>query len=409
MIAISLAPNFSKEDAMHALRYILTPWRLVNGKENEQLEKELSAVYGREVRTISSARWGLYLILKSLNLPENSGVAVQAFTCVSVPGPILWAGLKPLYVDIIPETLTMDPADLRKKITKNTKAVIIQHTFGMPAEMDELLKVARENNLIVIEDCAHTIGSRYDAKLLGTFGEAAVISFGRDKAISSVFGGAVIVSDSLSNKINDVMDELPSANAGWVLQQLMHPVIFELLVKPFYFFGGLGKAALVLCQKLHIISKAIAPNEKKGGRPEFPASKFPNALASLARRQLQKIDTFNKKRKEAAGYYEQKLGRISVQLPNVPAKGEVFFLRYNLLVKNAKQLCRKARALKMILGDWYEVVAPKDADLEAVGYLKGSCPIAERVATESINLPTNPGMSKKELEKVVTFINETIE
>src|SRR5581483_4013141 len=112
----------------------------------------------------------------------------QAFTCVAVPNSVLWTGAKAIYADI-DETGNLDPKDLEKKITKKTKAVIIQHTFGIAANMDAIQKVLKGKKIILIEDCAHALGASYKGKKLGTFGEFAFFSFGRDKVISSVFGG----------------------------------------------------------------------------------------------------------------------------------------------------------------------------------------------------------------------------
>ncbi len=85
---------------------------------------------------------------------------MQAFTCNAVSNPIFWAGAKPIYVDI-DETYNMDPADLKNKISSKTKAVIVQHTFGVPAQIEKIQEICKKNKLILIEDMAHALGSKY--------------------------------------------------------------------------------------------------------------------------------------------------------------------------------------------------------------------------------------------------------
>lgn len=407
-ILTSLSPNTDSSDALRAFKLLFRPWKWVNGNATKTLENKLKEYFKvRDAYGIVSARWGIYLTLKSLNLPENSEVLLQAFTCVSVPGPVLWANLKPVYVDILENELNMNPADLEKKITEKSKVLIIQHTFGNPARMKELLEIARRYNLIVIEDSAHTIGGKYDGELLGTFGDAAVLSFGRDKAISGVFGGAILVNnpEKFPNLNNEFLS-LPNAKKGFVLQQLLHPILFEFCIKPFYFFFGIGKIKLVIAQKLKVVSKALASREKSGDKPIFPNSKLPNALAALALAQFNKIGIFNQKRKEIASFYARELEDSGVTLPEFPENSEPALLRYSIQTSKASETKIKARKEKMLLGDWYEVVAPKGTDLDAINYRRGSCPTAEKVAQRILNLPTYPKMTKEMAEKVVKFIKE---
>ena len=129
---------------------------------------------------------------------------MQAFTCNAVPNPVLWAGLKPVYVDCDEKTFNIDKEDLKKKITPRSRVLIVQHTFGLPADMDAISEICRKNNLILIEDCAHSLGAEYKNKKVGTFGKAAFFSFSRDKVISSVYGGMAVTEDhELTKKIKE--------------------------------------------------------------------------------------------------------------------------------------------------------------------------------------------------------------
>ena len=194
------------------------------------------------ILSFSCGRSALYALLKNLKLNNTDEVLLQAYTCVAVPAPILWANGKPIYVDIDPNTLNMCPQDLEKKITKNSKILIIQHTFGNPADINTLLKIAKKYKLFVIEDCAHTIGGMYQNKPLGSFGDASIFSFGRDKALSSIFGGLLTLKDpKLLKKITTFRDtNYQKAPLSWIAQQLIHPLIFS-IAKPLYDTAKIGE------------------------------------------------------------------------------------------------------------------------------------------------------------------------
>lgn len=409
MIAISLAPNFTKRDAWFSLKLLFSPWHFLSGGDTNVLENKLKEKFGvTDVHLITSARWGLYEILNSLSLPKDSEILLQAFTCVSVPGPVLWANLKPIYVDILPKMLTMDPVDLEKKISNKSKVLVIQHTFGVPALLEELIPIAKKHNLIIVEDCAHTIGAEYKGKKLSTFGDASIFSFGRDKAVSGVFGGAVVINNKEKfGKLEANLEELPNAKIMWTIQQLLHPILFEFIIKPLYFVVAIGKIKLVFFQRLGILSKAIVAREKHGGLPAFPSAKLPNALAKLILSQLENLEFFNNKRQEIANVYTRDFKQLAGSdfiLPEAPLESKPYYLRYTIQTSKAKQIFVKAKKKKILLGDWYDVVAPKDTDWVAVNYKNGSCPIAERVTQNVLNLPTYPSMTEQDVETVVELV-----
>ena len=158
----------------------------------------------------------------------------------------MWAGAKPIYTDI-DETFNINTKELEKHINKNTKAIVVQNTFGIPAQIDKILSIAKEHSLLVIEDCAHSLGATYKEKKVGTFGDVAFFSFGRDKVISSVYGGALIINNKiLEDNLLEEYKKVSHASFLWVLQQLAHPMITYIVLLT-YDFGG--KHLLYLSQK----------------------------------------------------------------------------------------------------------------------------------------------------------------
>ena len=150
--------------------------------------------------TFFRGRVGLYKILESLGIGKGHEVITQAYTCVAVPEGILASGATPVYVDIDASGYTLDPNDLQRVITDKTRAIIVQHTFGLPADMEPIVQAAQEHNLMIIEDCCHTVKSKHFGQTLGTFGKAAFYSFEYGKPYPVGAGGSVVTLDPNSKK-----------------------------------------------------------------------------------------------------------------------------------------------------------------------------------------------------------------
>jgi len=399
-ITISLSPNIEKDDIWLALKLVFCPWkwtRLRQGSGGQELENEFRKYLGvKYAFAFNSGRTCLMAILKSLDLEPKSEVLLQAFTCNAAVNPVLWNGLKPVYVDCDENTFNIDIENLKKKITSKSKVVIVQHTFGLPAEMVKISEIVKQNNLILIEDCAHSLGAG-----VGMSGKAAFFSFSRDKVISSVYGGMVVTNDDqLGQKIRKFQEESGSPSRFWILQQLMHPILMSLLILPTY--SILGKYLLVLFQWFRILSKAVHWKEKQGKKPSYFPKKMPNALAILALNQFKKLERFNKHRKEIANFYFENLKNSDFELPE---KDNSIFLRFTIKHPKAHDIIKKMWKKNILIGDWYTIpIAPDDTDLDKVEYKLGSCPKAEKLSKITLNLPTHINISKKEAKKIIEFL-----
>lgn len=365
MIFTGLSPNLQSDDLWLSIRLLFQPWRWQRGSAEQQLKQQLEQLFGTQhIWPVNSGRTALLVILKSLHLQSTDEVLMQAFTCNAVSNPIRWAGAKPIYVDVDPQTLCMAMSDLQKKITPQSKVLIIQHTFGTPANLAGLLSVARQHNLFVIEDCAHALGASYQGTLLGTYGDAAIFSFGRDKVISSVYGGALLVK-----RPGFVMPALPYPSMFWIKQQLLHPLITTVAKHI--------RLVLPVAQKLKLISLAVSAKERAGQQPTYFPARLPNALAALASHQLSKLEQYNQHRRVIAKLYSECL-----EDDCHPAS---IYLRYCIFVRGRQALLHAAKRRGVILGDWYDVaVVPSSLD-----YPAGSCPAAEHLAKHVVNLPTH--------------------
>ena len=401
------SPNTRKDDAMHALSFLLLPWKWgqwKRGRYVQQAEILMSEyLYGAHVLTYDSGRTALYYALMALDVGKGDEVLVQAFTCVVVVNAIRKTGAMPIYVDIESDTLNMDPNEAENRITKKTKVIIIQHTFGLPANIDELLFIAKKYNIRTIEDCAHSLGAMYKDKRTGTFADIGMLSFGGEKNISCVRGGALVTSDEeLFMQLQYTHRRLSDMRTFTILQHLFHVVLFPIGKK--YYHISFGKALLKIAQTFHLTNKIITKAEKEGDIHKISFTKLPNALAYLLVHQIPFIDAFNVHRASIASIYSAAIQNQSIIQKH--EEGRVY-LRYPLFVAHPDVIRLRAKKNNILLGNWYNVViGPDDVTMQSTAYTKGSCPVAEKRAHEVINLPTNIGISMVDAKRILHTVVE---
>lgn len=371
-INIGLSPNLEADDVSLAVKVLLT-----GGERNAKtrLVKWFEDYFpGFTATPFNSGRSAEWAIIKALGLSSDDEVLYQDFTCVAVPNSVEWAGVKAVSVATRPQTLDMDSADLQRKITTHSKAVIVQHTFGQAAELRKISDLCKKYNLMLIEDCAHALGAAYQGQKLGTFGQTAFFSLGRDKVVSSVFGGVAISKDiKIIKKLREIEEELPENSWGWVTQQLLHPILTWVFL-PLY-DSGLGKLGLVVAQKMHLLSKAVYQTEKQGGQPGCFPAKYSPQLATLGLHQLHKLTRFNQHRRDIAAIYFRELANTDLILP--PRQEGDIYLRFTVTHPRARELYLQAKVdKKWVLGDWY----------------KSSFSV--------LNLPTYPGFTNLQAEQL---------
>jgi len=411
-IAIAISPNTSRQDTLLALRLLAAPRRWSKtGEMTRVLEMDIASHIGVEhAFALDSGRSGLYLALQAMGIGEGDEVLVQAYTCIAVPNSVLWAGAKPIYADIDAAKLNVNLDDLQAKITPKTKAIVVQHTFGRPGPIHEIVEFARARGIRVIEDCAHALGAATPSGPVGSFGDAAIFSFGRDKVISSVSGGMVATPDpDLARSLSRLRDALPMPSTKWTFNQLFHPVASSGILRT-YDVAKIGKAMLVGLQKTGLLDLAVRPEERRGKMPKGVPTRLPDVVAMMAMSQSARLGAFNTRRRHLAALYNEKLAGTGFQLPppDEPDTQNIY-LRYTMHIPDPAHLHRAARAQNIYLGNWYDTaIAPADADLSAIAYTPGQCPVAEQQAATSINLPTHPKVSISDGERVANIVLKTV-
>lgn len=411
-IFLALSPNVEKDDFFLALKILFQPWRWRGKEAVRKLESAFKEFLGVEhAFAFSSGRTGLVALLDGMGIEEGSEVLVQGLTCNALINPLIWSGLYPRYVDIKEETLNMDPVDLERKINRNSRAVVVQHTFGLPAEMGEIRRICRENDLLLIEDCAHSLGAEWNGRQTGTLGRAAFFSLGRSKVLSSVQGGVAVTDDpELARRIKAFRQGLEEPSLFRVGRQLLHPILTQLLIKPLYSFSGIGRLLLVVFQRLGVLSKAVRAREKKGKRPTSLFTGMANGLALLGLNQMEKIERFLFHQKKLAGLYREELQDLDCLLPRAD-KGRIY-LRFSVLMPSPKpdRIREEGRKENIFLNDgWHTTpVVPLDTDQKKMKYFWGACPVAERTARKVLNLPTNINVSSREARRLVNFLKKNL-
>jgi perosamine synthetase len=195
---ISVAsPLLTGNELAYVTDCIKTNWISSQGKYVRQFEALFSEYHkGRQAIAVSNGTVALHLALVALNIKEGDEVIVPDLTFAASVNAVIYTGATPVLADIDPETWNIDVEQIRKLITPRTKAIMPVHLYGQPCEMGKIMQIAKEHNLLVIEDCAEALGSYYNDIPIGCFGDAATFSFYGNKTISTGEGGMVLFKDT---------------------------------------------------------------------------------------------------------------------------------------------------------------------------------------------------------------------
>jgi dTDP-4-amino-4,6-dideoxygalactose transaminase len=398
---IAASPNTEFDDVLLAFKMLVQPWKWKQNNYRSELNRKFSEYFeGRFVYDFDSSRSALFNILKAYEIGKGDEVIMLAFSCLVVANPIIWSGAKPIYVDINKENFNYDLGDLRKKLTKNTKAIIIQHSFGIVEDIEKIREIVG-NEVVIIEDLAHGLGVQYQGRPLGMRGDAAIITFGIEKIISGVRGGLGIVRDEKVNeKLKIMHSALPDFPLWKTIVALKNP-IFWYFVMPLYYLGfgkfTIGRMFVWIAHITGLLGNMIEDEEYKSIQPKWLPTKMSNPLANLAIHQWKKIEKFSKHRREIVQIYSEKLG---IKYEN----GEQL-LRFPILVEDRSSVIKKAKSIGVTLGDWYKKIlyAPKE-NLHRLGYKDGDCPNTEYVMERIVNLPTFINVIKSDAKNILKQI-----
>lgn len=201
-------PYLSGNEKKYLLSCLKSNWISSKGPYIDKFEKIFENLHkGYKALAVSSGTTALHLCLISKGITSGDEVIVPNLTFAASINAIIHAGATPVIVDVDPTTWTIDPNKIREVITEKTKAIMAVHLFGHSCEMDQIVNISKENNLIIIEDCAEAIGTRYKDKRVGTLGDTAAFSFFGNKTITTGEGGmALFKNEEAYNKAKILRD-----------------------------------------------------------------------------------------------------------------------------------------------------------------------------------------------------------
>jgi len=192
-------PNYSK-DEIDAVKDVLSSGKVNywTGENTKSFEKEFANFCGTKYAVaLSNGTVALELALKAIGIKKNDEVIVTPRSFIASVSSIVNVGAKPIFVDIDSETQNIDPKQVEYKISSKTKAIIAVHLAGLPCNMDEIMKIANQNDILVIEDCAQAHGAEYKGKSVGSIGHIGCWSFCQDKIISTGGEGGMVTTNSI--------------------------------------------------------------------------------------------------------------------------------------------------------------------------------------------------------------------
>jgi perosamine synthetase len=211
------APDITQAEIDAVTRVLRTP-HLSLGPELVAFEAALATYHSvPDAVAVSSGTAGLHLALLTLGIGEGDEVIVPSFAFIAVANAVLQVRATPVFAEIDPATLNLDPGSVERAVTPRTRAILVVHTFGIPADLEALQAIARHNNLALIEDACEAIGAEFDSRRAGSFGDLAVLGFYPNKQLTTGEGGAVLARNPAhAANLRSLRNQGRGPNTGWL-------------------------------------------------------------------------------------------------------------------------------------------------------------------------------------------------
>src|SRR6516162_817154 len=338
----------------------------------EELVREYKGV--KHAVAVNSCTAGLHLSCLALELQPGDEVITTPLTFCGTVNAIIHAGGTPVLADIDSETLNINPEEICKKISARTKAILPVHFAGRPCEMSEVLALAQQHGLRVIEDCAHSIETMYQGSHAGTFGDCGVLSFYSTKNVTTGEGGMILTND----------DSL----AAW----------FKLMSQQGVTADAWQRLSAGECRHYDVTEIGFKYN-------------MMDLQAAIGIHQLKRVERCWRRRQEIWNRYNEELRELPVELPSEPGAGtrHAFHL-YTTLID--KEKCGLTRDEFMVclhranigVGVHYRQVPDHSVYQKRFGWRPEQWPNAERVSRQIVSLPLSPKLSDADVEEVIDSV-----
>jgi dTDP-4-amino-4,6-dideoxygalactose transaminase len=344
-----------------AIARILDSSQFVLGPDVAGFEQDFAAYCGAvECIALNSGTSALHLALLAAGVAPGDEVITVPFTFVASVAAVLYAGARPVLVDIDPRSFTMDPAAIEAAITPRTKAILPVHLYGQPTDMDTIVEIARRHNLVVIEDAAQAHGAKYKGRTVGSIGDITCFSFYPTKNLGAYGeGGAVTTNNAAHARTIRMLRD-------WGQDGKYHHVLRGYN----YRMEGLQGAIL--------------------------------------RVKLRHLERWTEARRAVAKQYDRLLANCGLELPvEMPWARHVYHV-YTLRSEDRDVLQTALRAAGIQTAIHYAVPAHLQPAYADLGYGKGSLPQSEAAARQVLSLPIYPELSEQGVQRVAQAVNRTV-
>jgi len=361
-------PSLTEEDVRYVVEAIRSGWVSGRGLYVRRFEETFARWLGANCAVATtSGTTALHLALATLGIGERDEVIIPALSMGAIPFAASYVGAKPVLDDSELQTWNMDPSRIKEKITRRTKAIIVMHTYGHPANMDPILEVAREHDLYVIEDAAEAHGAEYKGEKAGTMGDMACFSFFANKIVTTGEGGMVVTDNS----------EL--ADKAKVLRDL----------------------AFDRDPSRKFLHKHIGFNYR-----------LTNIQAALGFAQMSRIERFIETRRRNAKLYSSLLREVEgiILPPEAPWAKNVYWM-YSILINKDAYGTTRDQAMKTLKERYNIETRPFFVPIHQQPAYSGcysgeTYPVAEGLSGKGMNLPSGNTLTESQVEHVVDAIRE---
>ena len=428
---------------------------MVDSMQGTTYERAFAEQLGAGARAFAfwKGRAALEAILRAFGLSEGDEVIIPGFTCVVVPDAVRRVGAVPIFADIGEEGYNADGPRVEALVTPRTKAIVAQHTFGIPADLDFLAALCERRALVLIEDSCHALGAYYHGTHVGLVGHAGFFSSQWSKPYTTGLGGmAVTARKDVAEKLEAVHRQCKPPSRAALNKLWVQFMVYSRLYSPQLYWTAQATIRALSKVGLFVGSSSTAeltgeipedhdwlmgPSQQKWGLKELAkqddvfehrktiAALYDRALIARVGRASQKAKGKSQRSKcpEAESATNERYETSTTESYNV-AKTTILhacsteqgrpaltrpegsmLLRYPVRVSNKLELLDKAKQARVELGSWFESpLHPLPlSELHRLGYRVGQCPNAERAARETVNLPLHQQITPKEAERVLEF------
>ncbi len=361
---LDLRPQYAaiRDEIRAAIEEVLASQQFILGKQGATLEEEIARFCGaRHAIGVASGTDALLLSLHACGIGAGDEVVVPAFSFIATASAVTLLGARPIFADIDPATFNLDSTDLARRISPRTKAIVVVHLYGLPADMDPILELARRHSLHVIEDAAQAIGATYKGRKVGALGDLGCFSFYPTKNLGAYGDGGMIVTNS-----NE--------------------------------FAGRLRSLRNYAQTSKYVSSELGWN-----------SRLDEMQAAILRVKLRHLPEWQAARQAHARQYDALLGKIAgVATPRVPPGFEHVYHQFTIRVPRRDEVQKFVAGRGIGTTVYYPVPLPFQPMYASLGHKPGDFPAAERAAREVLSLPMYPELRPEQVSRVAEAVADAV-